>query len=230
MLAGCVNALTDSRDADVFCVREVQQLLIRSQFSIHLASDSRNDLRHGLDIRSSGVEVHDAGAQHIAAADDGVGDECLASALQPIEQLAVERVEVTFDRRLSQVRSKIARHVAERRDAQVLGRELQFRMAADRLSHRLRQADIVRDHLAIPRGSDLLQGKPHFEGTEAARVLRAVVDVVRRLLLEMIVGRVIREGGAQRFRIAHQRASGLERRVEPFVRINRDRIGQRQTA
>ena len=103
-------------------------------------------------------------------------------------------------------------------------------MSADRLGHRLRQADIVRNHRAIPRGSDVPQGQPHFEGTEAARVLRAVVDIVRRTLLEMIVGRVVREGGAQRLRIAHQRASGLERRIEPLVRIDRDGIGQAQPA
>jgi len=75
----------------------------RAQLSVYSSSDSRNDLRHGLHIRSSGVEVHDTGAQHVAAADDGVGDECLTSALQPIEQLAVERIEMSFDRRLSYV-------------------------------------------------------------------------------------------------------------------------------
>ena len=81
---------------------EVQwSAVVPAQFRVHRSSDSRDDLRHRLHIRSSGVEVHDAGAQHVAAADDGVGDERLASALQPIEQLAVERIEMTFDRRLS---------------------------------------------------------------------------------------------------------------------------------
>ena len=103
-------------------------------------------------------------------------------------------------------------------------------MPADRLGHRLRQADVVRNHLAIARGSHVPQGEPHFQGTEAARVLRAVVDVVGRPLLEMVVGRVVRERGAQRFRIAHQRASGLERRIEPLVRIDRDGIGQAEAA
>ena len=65
-----------------------------------------------------GVEVHDAGAQHVAAVDDRVGDEHFAAALQAIEQRPVERVEVTFDRGPPRRRSKIARHVAERRDAQ----------------------------------------------------------------------------------------------------------------
>ena len=91
-----------------------------------------------------------------------------------------------------------------------------------------RQADIVGDHRAVTCGSDLLQGQPHLEGTEAARVLRAIVDIVCRVLLEVIVGRVVREGGAQRVLIAHQCASGLERRIEPLVRIDRYGIGQGQ--
>ena len=73
----------------------------RAQLRVDRSSDSRDDLRQRLDVRSGGVEVHDAGAQHVAAADDGVGDERLAAALQPIEQLAVERIEMPFDRRLS---------------------------------------------------------------------------------------------------------------------------------
>src|SRR5262245_6638313 len=47
---------------------------ILAQLRVHRPTDSRNDLRHGLHICSSGVEVHDAGTQHVAAVDDGVGD------------------------------------------------------------------------------------------------------------------------------------------------------------
>ena len=132
------------------------------------------------------MEVDDAGAQHVAAADDSVGDECLASALQPIEQLAVDLIEMTFGRRLAYLRSKIARHVTERRDAQVLGRELQLRMPINRGSHRLRQADVVGNHLPITRRANVSEGQPHFQSPEAARVLGAVVDIVRRVLVEMI--------------------------------------------
>jgi hypothetical protein len=46
----------------------------------------------------------------------------------------------------------------------------------------------------------------------------------------MIVGRLVREGGAQRVLIAHQRASRLERGIEPLVRIDRDRVGNAQRA
>jgi hypothetical protein len=41
---------------------------------------------------------------------------------------------------------------------------------------------------------------------------------------------VVREGGAQRFDVAHERTSGLERRVEPLVRIDRHRIRLAQPA
>ena len=40
------------------------------------------------------MEVDDAGAQHEPAADDSVGDEHLAAALDGAEQLAIQRVEV----------------------------------------------------------------------------------------------------------------------------------------
>ena len=124
--------------------------------------------------------------------------------------------------------SKIVRHVAEGRNAQILGHELHIRMTADRLSHRLRQPNIACNHFAISRGSCMLQGKPHFEGSEATRVLRSIVDVVCYALLEMIVRRVVGERRAQCFRIAYQRATGFKRCVEPFMRINRDRIGLAQ--
>ena len=69
----------------------------RAQLSIHLASDARNDVRHGFHIRLSGVKVDNAGAKYVVATDHGVGDECLTSALQPIDQLTVKRVEMKFN-------------------------------------------------------------------------------------------------------------------------------------
>src|SRR5579864_4373293 len=65
-----------------------------AQLSIHPPPDSRNDVRHRFHIRLRGMKVHDAGAQHVAAADYGVGEKCFTSALQPIDQLAVERIEM----------------------------------------------------------------------------------------------------------------------------------------
>jgi len=43
------------------------------------------------------VKVHNAGAKYVVAADYGVGDECFTSALQPIDQLTVKRVEMNFN-------------------------------------------------------------------------------------------------------------------------------------
>jgi hypothetical protein len=79
--------------------------------------------------------------------------------------------------------------------------------------------------IAVTSGSNLLQGQPYLEGTEAARVLRAIVDIVCRVFVEVIVGRVVREGGARRVLIAGQYATGLERCIEPLVRIDRYGIG-----
>lgn len=71
--------------------------LNRSQLSIYLAADARNDIRHGFNIRLSGVKVDNAGAKHIVAADYGVGEKCLTSSLQPIDQLTVNCVEMKFN-------------------------------------------------------------------------------------------------------------------------------------
>ena len=66
-------------------------------------------------------------------------------------------------------------------------------MTRDRVGHHSRQPDVVGNHPAIPGGADLPQRQPDLERAEAARVLRPVVDVVRGLLVEVIVRRVIRE-------------------------------------
>ena len=57
----------------------------RAQFGVHRPAESRHDFGQGFHIRPAGVEVHDAGAQHVAAADDGVGNEGVASPLQPVD-------------------------------------------------------------------------------------------------------------------------------------------------
>ena len=64
----------------------------RAQLSIHLVSNTRNDVRHGFHIRLTGVKVDNAGAKYVVATDYGVGDECLTATLQPIDQFTVERV------------------------------------------------------------------------------------------------------------------------------------------
>jgi hypothetical protein len=43
------------------------------------------------------MKVDNAGAKHISAADYGIEDESLTSALQPIDQLTVKRVEMKFN-------------------------------------------------------------------------------------------------------------------------------------
>ena len=93
-----------------------------------------------------------------------------------------------------------------------------------------REQDVVADHLQIAGASHLPERQPHFQRPEAPRILRAVVEVVHDLIVEVVIGRVIREGVAQLFGIAHEHAAGFERRVEPLVRIHRDRIGLAQRA
>src|SRR5438105_141273 len=90
--------------------------------------------------------------------------------------------------------------------------------------------NVVGDHLAVASRSDLFQRKPHLQGTKAARVLGPVIDVVRGALIEVVVRRMVRKRRAQLFRIAHERAARLERRVQPLVRIDGYGIGFAQRA
>ena len=210
-------------------VQELPAAVVPAELGIRCSADSRHNLRHGFDIRSSCVEVHDTRTQQVAAVNHCVGDERLASSLQAVEQLPIERVEIAFDRRLTRLRLKIARQVAERRDAQRLCGEFQVRVLVNRRGHRSGQPDVVADHFAVASSSHLADCEPHLQRPKAARVLRTTVDVVGRVLVEVIVERVVGECGAQGVRIAHQRAPRFERCIQPLVRIdgNRVRFAQR---
>ena len=83
------------------------------------------------------MKVHNACAQHVMAVHHGVGNKGLATALQPIEQFPIERIEMTFNRRVLQLRPEIERDITEGGDAQILGHQLKLRVTVDRLSHRL---------------------------------------------------------------------------------------------
>jgi len=79
-----------------------------------------------LDVGQLRMEVDDAGAQHVAASHYRVRDENLAPALQALEELTIEQFEMPLDVRMSSPRSQLSRHVAEGRDAQLLGGQFQF--------------------------------------------------------------------------------------------------------
>src|ERR1700722_6758071 len=80
--------------------------LVGSQFGVQCPAEPRDDPGYRLDVSDTGVEVHDARAQRVAAADDGVRDECLAAALDAMEQALVQRVEMPLDRGVAQLRSQ----------------------------------------------------------------------------------------------------------------------------
>src|SRR5215472_18571500 len=136
------------------------------------------------------MEVDNASAQRIPSVHDGVGDESLTAALQPVQDFTVERIEILFDLRFAGIRAKIKRHITERRYAQILGDKFHFRVTADGPGHRLRQANIIRDHFAISEGANLPEGKPDLQSAKAARILRAIIDVIGGTLLKVIVRRV----------------------------------------
>jgi hypothetical protein len=68
------------------------------------------------------------------------------------------------------------------------------------------------------------EGEPDLERAETPRILRAAVHEVGRSLLEVVVRRVIREGGAKPLRVPDQRATRLEGGIQPLVRIDGHRV------
>src|SRR5205085_2047130 len=75
--------------------------------------------------------------------------------------------------------------------------------------------------------TDLAQGQPHLQRPEAPRVLWPVFMVIDGgwLFSEVVVGRMVAEGLAQHFWLAHESTTGLQWRVQPLVRVHRDRVG-----
>ena len=51
----------------------------------------------------------------------------------------------------------------------------------------LRQQHVVADHLQVARASHLAQREPDFQRPEAPRILRAVVEVIQDLIVEVVV-------------------------------------------
>ena len=87
-------------------------------------------------------------------------------------------------RRLPGARAKISRHVAERRNAQGLGDELELGVPFDRLRHRPRQADVVADHRSVTRGArlEVHMRELKFEcvGTQAGATARTLTSTNRK--------------------------------------------------
>ncbi len=145
-----------------------------------------------------------------------------------IERLAIERVQVALDRRLADTRSQLRRHEAERDDAQRRGEELELGMPGHARGEVRGEPHVVGNHAPVARRARMPEREPDLERAKTPRVLRAVVHVVQDALVEPVVGRLVGERRAQSLRIADERAPGLERGVEPLVRVHRDgvRLGE----
>ncbi len=135
-----------------------------------------------------------------------------------------------LDCRVSQLRTEGRRHIAEGRDAQVLRQSLELGVLLQQVEQLSRQAHVFGHRFHVAHAADLLQREPHFQRPEPTRVLRAVVHKIQRLSAEPVVRRMIREGIPQILRPLHERATCFERRVQPLVRIDRDRVCVRQAA
>ncbi len=103
-------------------------------------------------------------------------------------------------------------------------------MVCQELMEMPREQYVVPDHFQIPGASHLTERQPDFQRPEAPRILRAVIEVVHDLIVEVVIGRPIREGIAQLFGITHEHAAGFQWRVEPLMGIHRDRVGVAQRA
>src|SRR6266568_80844 len=90
------------------------------------------------------------------------------------------------------------------------------------------EMDIVGDHLDIALPTNLAQGQPDLQSTEAPRVLRTIYVVIDGgwFLSEVVIRRMVVERIAQGLLIPHQNASSPQWSVQPLMRIHRDRIGE----
>ena len=143
----------------------------RAQLRVDRTADAGDDLGQRLHVSLCRVKVHDAGAQHVAAGDDRVRDERLASALQAIEQLAIQRIQVPLGLGLpacGRTSSGMNRNVVMLRLC-VTNSSSAWRRTASAIA--LRQPDVVANHAAVAGRAHVSQRKPDLERAEAARVL-----------------------------------------------------------
>jgi len=93
-----------------------------------------------------------------------------------------------------------------------------------------RHGDVASPQLPVALDSHRLHHRPDLERPELSGELGAQIGNPNRafeirILLEREVFGAVREHGAQRRRVTHQRRACLVRDVEPFVGIEGDRIG-----
>ena len=174
-------------------------------------------------------EVDDAGAQHEAARRRARSRGRRVRSFCSASGAAVERrSDATLTRPARH--STTRRDVSERRDAQALADRLELRVVLrQRRRARRASADVVGNHLSRARRvrPAAAPSRPSAPGSAREFCGPSSKIVERRLLvgLEVVVGRMVAERVTQVRRIANERAAGLERRVEPLVRIDRDRVG-----
>ena len=83
------------------------------------------------------MKVHDAGPQGVAASNHRIRNEDLATPLQPVEHLPVDRVELLFCLGLSQARPQGRGHISEHGDAEILTEQIQVGVPIDSARQRL---------------------------------------------------------------------------------------------
>src|SRR5690606_10930990 len=93
---------------------------------VHVPAEPNDELGQGIDVARGGVEVHDAGAEQVASADDGIGYECFAAPLHALEDVLVQRVQVQVTGIARRARAEVGRRVPERRDAEALRMRLEI--------------------------------------------------------------------------------------------------------
>src|SRR5712691_446797 len=150
-----------------------------------LSAHPFDDLGQPADVVLSGAEVDDAGAEEVGTVDHGVGDEDLAVTLEPLEQLLVDAVELLA---LDPLGPK-----AEGCDAQAAGARLQLGVSRTELVEEPCKPAVLSDRVDVAAPAGLAQCEPDFKRPEAARVLRSTLEVVHRLLIEVVVRRAVAE-------------------------------------
>ena len=85
---------------------------------MQFTTGAHHDFRQRVDIARIGMKIDDARAQHVAAVHDRVRDKGLAVALQMVEYLRIQVVQILDVGRFLGGGAEVGRDEAERRDAE----------------------------------------------------------------------------------------------------------------
>ena len=109
------------------------------------------------------------------------------------QQSLVQPVDHCLRLRRCRQRSKHGGDIAEGADAEIACDRFEFGMRVEEPEGVFRQRHVVRNRLLKSRPPGLLKRHPDLQRPEAARILRPEIEVIDRVRIEIVIGRVGRK-------------------------------------